>query len=83
MNELREVADHINNEGLPNNESMRADIEMNDRNLLQQTIEKKLNEYTVLFNKFKAGEDLTNEEVTSMTELSDELHQLAQKLHTV
>lgn len=76
---LRDIANRINNEGLPDTESMRADIEANERLMLKNKIEPKLKEYTALFNRFKDGDELTEDEVSKMANLSDELNKLSEE----
>jgi hypothetical protein len=77
MNELRDVANHINLEGLPSRESMRADIEANNRVIAERPIYQKLDQYRSLYDRFTKGEDLTDDEIHQMTNLAKELEELA------
>ncbi len=73
MSELKDVADYLKQEGLPGKESMRADIEANDILLHESVVMKKLDEYKVLYNRFKDGDELSDDEIRRMTDLSKEL----------
>ncbi len=73
MSELKDVADYLKQEGLPSKDSMRADIEANDILLHESVVMKKLDEYKVLFNRFKDGDELSDDEILRMTDLSKEL----------
>ncbi len=78
MNEvLKNVADHIKEKGLPSVESMRSDIDENERKNL---ITEKLEEYKTLFERFKAGEELGEDELRKMAGLSNELNKLSQEI---
>lgn len=77
MSELKDVADYINHEGLPDPESMRADIEENNKTQVENSINQKLDEYRNLYDRFKKGEELSEEETQRMAGLSKELEVLA------
>ncbi len=77
MNELRDVRDFINREGLPSTETMRADVEANDRALAEKPIYQKLDQYRSLYDRFTKGEELTEDELHKMTTLSKELEEFA------
>jgi hypothetical protein len=59
---------------------MRVDLAKQEAHCFQESIETKLSEYTNLFNRFKGGEELTDEERTKMVDLSDELEKLSKRL---
>ncbi len=81
MNEiLKNVADHIKENGLPDEDSMRADIRENERKMLENSITVKLEEYTNLFERFKAGEELSKEERIKMVSLAGELDELSHEI---
>lgn len=59
---------------------MRADIENEEIKKFRESFMQKLSEYQDLFNRFKAGKALTQEETSRMANLSDELARLSQGL---
>ena len=77
------MIDFIKEKGLPSTERMRSDLEVwerqkeQEREDRQSDLEAKLPEYTALFNRFKAGEGMTNAEMTRMTNLSGEFQKFS------
>lgn len=80
MSELKDVAGYINENGLPSNESMRADIESHEREITANLINQKLDEYRNLFERWKNGNELSDDEVKRMTDLSQELTDLTETI---
>lgn len=54
---LEHAVGYIKEKGLPSADRMRADIAGWEAEDFQDMIQKKLHEYRVLFNRFKAGEN--------------------------
>jgi hypothetical protein len=62
---------------LPSTEDMRFQVAAQDAADFRKMIQDKLSEYTALFNRFKEGDVLTEEETIRMTDLSEELEKLS------
>lgn len=80
MSELNDVAKYINENGIPSTDSMRANIEANERAMIDNPVYEKLDEYRSLFERWKAGEGLSEDETKRMTDLSQELTEIAEKI---
>lgn len=74
---LEDIANKIGKDGLPTADVMRAQIAENEaaREIRLAEIKTINSAYTILFNRFKNGEKLTDEEIKKMSEMSDIIEQ--------